>query len=309
MSTRPSTTHRGIALALGAAGVSGVNVFVNGLAVKRFDDATVYTTAKNLVAGAVLAVAVLVLARLPHAAGTTGRVGRRSWPAFATIAVVGGAVPFVLFFEGLARATSTNAAFIHKTLVVWVAVGATIVLGERLTATHAGAIGLLIGGHVLLSGGFGVAGFGTAELLVLAATLLWAIEVVLVKPILADVPAALAATARMAGGGVVLVLWLAVTGDVGELARFDARQWLWVALTGSALAVYVAIWYAALARAFAVDVTAVLVLGAVVTGLLDSGFRGVPLTADSSGYVLIALGVAAVAGRALLRPEREPATA
>ncbi len=309
MSARPSTGRGGIGLALGAAGVSGVTVFVNGLAVRRFDDATVYTTAKNLVAGAVLAVALLVTARVSHAATNVGDVVRRSWPAFATIAVVGGAVPFVLFFEGLARATSTNAAFIHKTLVVWVAIGATIVLRERLTAIHAAAIGLLIVGHVVLSGGLGVAGFGTAELLVLAATLLWAIEVLLVKPLLVDVPAAVAATARMAGGGAVLVLWLAVTGHVGELAALDARQWMWVALTGSTLAVYVAIWYAALARAFAVDVTAVLVLGAVVTGVLDSGFRGVPLTADSFGYVLIALGVAAVAARALPRPTREQATA
>jgi drug/metabolite transporter (DMT)-like permease len=294
--------NRGVGLALGAAGISGIAVFVNGLAVRRFDDATVYTTAKNLVAGALIAAALVVTTRISRSAPETRDIARRAWPTLAVIAVIGGAVPFVLFFEGLARATSTNAAFIHKTLVVWVAIGATVVLRERLTAVHAAAIGLLVVGHLVLTGGIGGATFGSAELLVLAATLMWAVEVLLVKRVLVDVPAQVAATARMAGGSVLLVLWLAVTGQLGALFALDARQWLWVLLTGSTLAAFVTAWYASLAVAPATDVTAVLVLGAVVTGLLDSGLRGVPMTVDSYGYVLIALGVAAITARAFLRP-------
>ena len=290
--------NRGIAFALATAGVSGVAVFVNGLAVRRFDDATVYTTAKNLLAGAILAVVLLVAMSAPGRAAEVRRAARRSWPTLTVIALVGGAVPFVLFFEGLARATSTNAAFIHKTMVIWVAIGATAMLRERVTAVHVGAIGLLVGGHLVLTGGLGAATFGSAEVLVLAATLLWAVEVLIVKRVLGDVPAQVAATARMAGGSVFLVAWLAITGHLGDLAALDARQWLWILLTGSTLAAFVGCWYTALALAPAVDVTAVLVLGAVVTGLLNTGFRGVPLTVDSYGYVLIALGAAAVAARA-----------
>lgn len=300
--------NRGIAFALVTAGVSGVAVFVNGLAVRRFDDATVYTTAKNLLAGVILAV-VLLLATIgvPERAAEVRRAARRSWPTLAVIALVGGAVPFVLFFEGLARATSTNAAFIHKTMVIWVAIGATAILRERVTAVHVGAIGLLVVGHLVLTGGLGAAAFGSAELLVFAATLLWAVEVLIVKRLLGDVPPQVAATARMAGGSVILMLWLAVTGHLGDLAALDARQWLWVLLTGSTLAAFVGCWYTALSLAPALDVTAVLVLGAVVTGLLNTGFRGVPLTVDSVGYVLIALGVAAVAVRgAHERPVPEP---
>ena len=40
----------GITIAIGAALVSGVAVFVNGYGVKAFGDPTVYTTAKNLAA-------------------------------------------------------------------------------------------------------------------------------------------------------------------------------------------------------------------------------------------------------------------
>ena len=298
---------RGIAFALATAGVSGVAVFVNGLAVRRFDDATVYTTAKNLLAGVLLAAVLLGTMRVPERAAEVRRSARGSWSTLAVIALVGGAVPFVLFFEGLARATSTNAAFIHKTMVIWVAIGATAILRERVTAVHVGAIGLLVVGHLVLTGGLGAAAFGSAELLVFAATLLWAVEVLIVKRLLGDVPPQVAATARMAGGSVILMLWLAVTGHLGDLAALDARQWLWVLLTGSTLAAFVGCWYTALSLAPALDVTAVLVLGAVVTGLLNTGFRGVPLTVDSVGYVLIALGVAAVAVRgAHERPVPEP---
>lgn len=293
-------SHRGIGFALVAAGVSGVAVFVNGLAVRHFDDATVYTTAKNLLAGALLA--LVLTAAVAGDPGVGERVrssARRSWPVLAVVALVGGAVPFVLFFEGLARATSTNAAFIHKTLVVWVALGATALLRERVTAIHVGAIALLLAGHLVLTGGLGAATFGSAELLVLGATLLWSVEVLVVKRILPDVPAQLAATTRMVGGSVLLVLWLGVTGRLGDLGAFDARQWLWLLLTGSTLAAFVATWYTALSLAPAVDVTAVLVLGAVVTGLLNTGFRDVPLTVDSTGYALIVAGTAAVAGRSV----------
>jgi drug/metabolite transporter (DMT)-like permease len=225
------------------------------------------------------------------------------------LAVIGGAVPFVLFFEGLSRATSTNAAFIHKTLVVWVAIGATVLLRERVTAVHLGAIALLVAGHIVLTGGIGWSGFGSAELLVLAATLLWATEVLIAKRLLSDVPPRLVATSRMACGSLVLVLWLAITGRLDELVGLGGGQWLWVLLTGTALAAFVATWFTALALAPAVDVTAVLVMGAVVTGVLDIGLRGIPVTDASRGYLLIALGAAAVAAQGLRRtPTRHAVT-
>ena len=59
-----SDAGRGLRLALVAAGVSGVAVYVNGEAVGRFSSATVYTTGKNLVAGLLL---VALAIALPHA--------------------------------------------------------------------------------------------------------------------------------------------------------------------------------------------------------------------------------------------------
>lgn len=275
-----------------AALVSGGAVFVNGLAVRHFDDATVYTTAKNLWAGLILAVA-LVAIPMP-AARRVASVPRSSWPWMAVVAVIGGAVPFVLFFEGLAVATSTDAAFIHKTLVVWVAAGAAIVLRERLRPAHLVAIALLVAGHVVVSGGVTLSGAGRGEALILAATLLWAVEVVVVKRLLVAVPARYLAGVRMLGGSAVLLGWLAVRGDLGALAGFSSGQWWWLAVTGTTLAAFVSLWYRALAAAPAIDVTAVLVAGAVVTAILNTGFRGVPVTVDAVGYLAVLAGVVVI---------------
>src|SRR5215468_4205014 len=108
--------------------------------------------------------------------------------AFVT-ALIGGSVPFVLFFEGLARAQATQASFIQKTLVVWVALPAVPLLRERLGPAHVAAIAFVIAGQAALVGDTGTVTFGTGEAMILAATLLWAVEVVLAKRLLADIDA------------------------------------------------------------------------------------------------------------------------
>ncbi len=69
-----------------------------------------------------------------------------------------------------------------------------------------------------------------------------------------------------------------------------------------------ATWYAALARAQAVDVTAVLVLGAAVTAGLNSVVKGVAIGPDSVGLGLVTLGVVVVALGRSKRQEVSPAT-
>jgi drug/metabolite transporter (DMT)-like permease len=110
------------------------------------------------------------------------------------------------------------------------------------------------------------------------------------------------AAARLGLGTLLLLGFVALSGRFGELAALGSEQWAWALLTGVVLAGYVATWYAALARAQAVDVTAVLVLGAVVTALLDRGIEGAPL--DVLGVGLIALGGAIAALLGLLQRRR-----
>jgi drug/metabolite transporter (DMT)-like permease len=300
-----TTTDRrraGIALAGVTAIVSGVSVFVNGYGVGHFDDATTYTTAKNLVAATVIA--AVFVAQRRHAPDrpeqhvpTVGPTRRRL--TLAAIAVIGGSIPFVLFFEGLARVSSSDAAFIHKTLVVWVAV-----LRERLSAPHVVAIVLILGGYASVAGGVGLPVVGVGELLIVLATLCWSVEVVLARSLLgAGVPEMSVSTWRMAGGVTVLVGWAGVRGALDDLFALSPTQWGWALLTGVFLTAYVVTWHHALARAQAVVVTAMLATGAVITALLNGAVRGVAI--DPIGSALLLAGGLIVAGVAATSPRPE----
>ncbi len=286
---------RGLLLALGAALISGIAVFVNSYGVKEFADATVYTTAKNSVAAVVL-IAMCALAMVRRNSAAVAIPARRSQLlALGAIAIVGGSVPFVLFFEGLAQATSgpVQAQFINKTLVIWVALLAVSVLGERVGALQVGALALLVVGQAALSGGVGSAftpHFGRGELMIFAATLMWAVEVVLARALLRSVSSWTVALGRMVLGSTLLILWVVVTGKGSQLVGMDAHQWVWVAATGVLLAGYVATWLAALAAAPAVNVTAVLVAAVPVTALLQAIVRHTALSPQLGGLALVVAG-------------------
>lgn len=286
----PRTKHWGIALAVLTALISGISVFANGLIVKEFSDPVVLTGVRNALVGAVLVGILLATGgRREVLALTRGRSA-----SLIAIALIGGSVPFVLFFSGLAAATGPGAAFIHKTMFVWVSLLAVPLLGESLGFAQIAALGVLVLGVVLV-GPLGSLGTGTAELLILAATLLWAVEVVIARRLLArsGVSVRLAAASRMALGAVVIVGFLAVTGRAGGIAALTVAQWLLIAATGALLFGYVTTWYAALQRAPASLVASVLVGGAVITAVLATLRTGsLPAAEAGAGLVLLALGVA-----------------
>lgn len=294
----------GVLLAAGTAVISGIAVFVNGYGVRAWteiSDPTTYTTLKNTVAALILLVGATLLARRRDAGPFDLSQVRRHWLGLSVIAIVGGSIPFVLFFEGLARATSSDAAFIHKTLVVWVAILAVLILRERIGLPHIAALVLLISGQVALTGGVGAIGFGVGEWMILAATFLWAIETVIAKRVLVSVPPVTVGVARMAGGAVLLILYSLGRGAFAGLTGVTPQHIVWILVTALALSGYVATWFAALARAQAVDVTAVLVGGAIITALLELGIRGAALP-PALGLVLVATGVLVVVVSGWRRP-------
>jgi drug/metabolite transporter (DMT)-like permease len=291
--------HVGVLLAAGTAVISGVAIFANGYGVRAWSeisDPTTYTTLKNVIAALILLIAAAVVGRRNPDRVEMSAI-KAHWRGLSVIALVGGSLSFVLFFEGLARATSSDAAFIHKTLVVWVAVLAVCFLREKIGPLHIAAIVLLLLGQVAFAGGVEGIHFGAGEWMILAATLLWSIETVVAKHVLATVPSLTVGVARMAGGAVVLLLYGFGRGAFSTLTGVTPSHVGWILITGLTLACYVGTWFAALARAQAVDVTAVLVGGAIITALLEAGVRGIELP-PSLGLALVAIGasVAVAAG-------------
>jgi drug/metabolite transporter (DMT)-like permease len=214
------------------------------------------------------------------------------WLALVYVAVVGGGLAFVLFFDGLAKTTATPAAFWRDTLLVWVALLAVPLLRERLAWWNVAAIVLLITGQVAFAGGFGHLAADQGELLVLASSLLWAFEVVAAKVLLRDLTPTTLSLLRMGGGALTLLVYLGVTGRLQPLASLSPHQLAWVLLTGLLLAAYVLTWMTALARGRAVDVTSVLVGGALVTWLLQALAGTASTGVRSLGLALVAAGTA-----------------
>lgn len=280
---------RGLGLAVLTAIISGVAVFIAGYGVKEFASPAVYTTLRNTVVG--LTFLAALLAR-PAWWQELRAVTLRQGVGLALLGILGGSVPFVLFFEGLKQAGPGEAAFIQKTLFLWVAVLAIPFLRERLGIGQLIALGLLLASQVV-SGGAVALRLGRGETLVLIATLCWSVEVVLAKRLLATISNWLAATARMVVGAAILLGYLAGTGTIGSLGQLSLAQWVWVIGPGILLFGYVATWYAALKRAPATTVTCVLTAGAPLTATLSAlAAGGLPHPDAVRGYVILIVAVA-----------------
>jgi drug/metabolite transporter (DMT)-like permease len=317
----PRTTRWGLALALGAACISGLSVFLNGLMVKSFPDPTLLAGTRNGLVGllflGVLGAFALRARRSSGQASATGSpapisdtvpLTRRQLTGLAFLGVVGGGLAFALFFGGLAQAVSPASAVLQKTLFLWVAIAAWPLLGERPGVASLAALAALLAGTLLLDPPAGL-GFGLGELMILAATLLWTAETIVARRMLPSVGAGRGAAARMAIGSLVLLGIVAWTGDLAGLTTWTPEQWAFVGLTAVLLAGYVAAWYGALERAPAATVTSMLVVGALITATLRALTSGTPPTEPKlAGLALLLLG-AAVAALATVRAQRRPASA
>jgi drug/metabolite transporter (DMT)-like permease len=293
--TLPRDRTIGLLLAGGTAAISGIAVFLNASAVKAVPDPAVFTTLKNLVAVAILVALAAAVVRPAE----VRRIGRTDRLTLTLIGILGGGVAFLLFFTGLAMASAPSAAFIHKTMVIWVAMMAGPFLGERLGLAPILALGVLIAGQALILPPLGIT-WGVGETLIGLATLIWAVEVVLAKRVLGRVRSPIVGVARLGIGLVVLIGYLSLTGRMAGIAALDGAAWTWIAVTGLLLAGYVGTWMAALRRAPASEVTSVLVLGAVITAVLTTVTRGVlpePVAATGYALVLMAVGALVLIGR------------
>lgn len=289
-----STLTKGAIFALGAAVISGVNGFLTKPALVAVGDPVMFTFLKNLVTVGVLLSFFLYFGGWREIREASSR---DRWMLLA-IGMVGGGIPFVLYFTGLSMIPAVTAALIHKTLFLWVAFLAIPLLGERAGWLQAFAFGLLL--LAVMSFQFPVLEtFGMGEMLVLLATLLWAVENILAKKVLSRISSLSAATARMSVGSVVIFGFVLFGGSAGTIASLSFSAWGWIFLTGLLLAGFVSLWYRALSFAPATFVATLLIPATFITGALSSVF----VTGDLSstqvyGWLCVIFGVALFMGGA-----------
>jgi len=297
----PASSYLGVGLLLVllTAMISGLSTFVNAYAVHG-TSSDAFVTVRNLaVAGMILPLAVL-------ARRTFARPLRRvDWARLVAIGFVGGAVPFLLFFHGLALATAAGggltASFLYRTLFLMATVFGVVYLREHFHPRVAVAAGLLLAGnYLLLSLTAPIWTDGT--LYVLAATALWAVEYTISKRTLQDLPSGIVAMGRMGIGAGFLVGYLALTSQLSAVGAFTGGQWTWILISGVLLAAFVGTWYAGLRRVDLGVATSVLVLGFPITWVLSVLVAGSSFTlTQAAGAATVVGGVVIVVGLTLLR--------
>jgi len=259
--------NQGLFLVLITTVISGFSVFLNTYAVKLINQSSVHTTAKNLIATLVLSLLFLT----PLAIKKLKGIARVDWLKLVLIGLIGGSIPFLLFFKAVSLTSATNTAFIHKTLFIWVSLLAVWFLREKIGRLQYGALVLLFLGNFALLG-FKFISFDYGVVLALIATLFWAVEFVIAKKILSRIDSLVVGWARMFFGSIFLIGYVASIGKFNMLFNLSVIQWQWELLLGILLAIYVFTWYGALKRLPAVTVTSILVLASPLTTFLNNIF-------------------------------------
>lgn len=287
---RTKAVRTGIVLALITALISGVSTFVNTYAVQGTNSDAFIAVRNSLVA--LLLVPLVLLARQ----GARTPLRRADWLRLALIGLIGGAIPFILFFRGLqlAGAGATTGSLVFRDLFLFATLFAVVFLKERMNGWMALAGVALLAGNVLLLP-MTSATWTAGVTLILIATVMWAAEYTLSKWTLRELPSATVALGRMGFGAVYLVAFLALTGQFGAIAAFSGAQLQWLALSAILLLAFVTTWYAGLKHAPLSIASAILVLGFPVTVALGVLAGRTTLTpAQAAGIVSIVFGVGLV---------------
>ena len=217
--------RRGYALAVLNMVVSGVAIYVNSLGVRTFTDPVLYTSLKNALVGVAFLVPLAVSSRaraayvrltLPGVAAPARRGDHRREPLLRAVlprapgddtreCLPGG--PHAVPVRGMdGRSLGARSA-------MWAALGVLLVgltLGIAMNAVR----------------------LDEGVLFVLAATLLFAADFVLMKFLLRSVSALTVMTFKMSVGSLFLLAFVAARGHLGTVTHLTALQWGFVAVTG-----------------------------------------------------------------------------
>ncbi len=254
---------KGLILVFSTAIISGFSIFINKYGVSVINP-SVFTFLKNTVVALMLTSLILLIKDWRLLKSLT----KKQWWLLCLIGLVGGSIPFLLFFKGLSLTGAAQGSFIHKTMFIYVAVLAVIFLKEKISKKFLiGALLLLLGNLIYLKAL--PTSFGKGDLLVLLATFLWTIENVISKYALKDLPAKIVAWGRMFFGSIFILVFLLVSGQAGQITTLNTTQTGWIFLTALILLGYVLTWYSGLKYVPVSTATAILLLGSPITTLLS----------------------------------------
>ena len=214
---------------------------------------------------------------------------RRDIPWLAAAIAFGGVLGPLLLMVGLARTSAASASLLLNLEGVFTALIAWFVFRENVDRRIAlGMFAIVVGGIVLSWGGRAEFGHLTGPLLVIAATLCWAIDNNLTQRVSAGDPTQIAMLKGLAAGSVNTAIALALGATLPALPRLSAALLLGFLSYGVSLVLFVlALRRLGTARTGAYFSSAPFV-GAAVSFIV---FRERPGLAFVAGAALMSLGV------------------
>ncbi|MCX8189996.1 MAG: DMT family transporter [Candidatus Diapherotrites archaeon] len=295
--------EKGAKLVFATALVSGVSIFLNSVAVNTLKvegmNSLIFTTLNNLLVAIMLGLAILMLGKKPCII-----FERKLLSRFIVIGLIGGCLPFFMYFHALSLITSpAQAGFIHKTLFIWATFFAIFLIKERVNIWFFVASLLLLAGNYFMS--MPKAVFGFAEALALGATILWALENVIARKMLIKekIGGLDLAFARMFYGSIFMVIGLLIFMPATVFSpKIGYSALMWLVITALMLLLYVSTYYSGLKHIEVHKATSILLIEQPITLLLSFAFeqttastlRQSDVISDVIGASLILFGIFAL---------------
>lgn len=281
---------KGYFLVLGTAVISGLSIFINKFGVSVANPYG-FAFLKNTVVAILLCVVIFSIKDWK----ILKALEKKQWGLLVLIGVVGGGIPFLLFFKGLSMTSAAGAAFIHKMMFVWIFILAAVFLKEKISRSCYFAGILILGGNMLLLKMSAISlDWGMA--LVFLATFFWAVENVISKYLIREIPPRIVMWARMFFGSIAILAFIIFSGQSIIFTQLDLPQIGWVLLTGVVLFGYVTTWYSGIKYIKITEAAVILTLGAPITTLLNAAFLNPVSGKEYLSIFLIVLGVVVVLG-------------
>ena len=261
--------------------ISGFSIFINSFGVQGIDS-SIFTFSKNVLAAIFFFSLILGFTRLKELL----KLNKKDWLKLSVIGLIGGSIPFLLFFRGLQLTSASSASLIHKTMFVFVMGFAIFFLKENLNKkVIVATVTLLIGNYILLKPNWSV---NTGDFLVFLATLMWASENILSKYMLRTTSGNTVAFGRMIFGSFFVLVFLLITGEINLLFTLTIPQVSWILITSGLLFMYLITWYNGLKYVDVSLATAILLLGSPITTSLRF-LVGTPVTIDQATGIFLLL--------------------
>ena len=278
-------------LAVLAGIVSGTSIWLNKLAITGTEP-VVFSFFKNIAVATALIAVIIGIGKFRE----IRKLDAGQWRSLISIGIIGGGIPFILFFYGLSMTSAFNAGFIQKTLFVFASVFALVFLKEKIGRKIVLAmLGMAFG--IILVSGTGFASFGFGDLLIGIATVMWAAEIILSKKALGKMSAQTVVFGRMLFGAIVMLGFLIAGGKIGGKAIagiISGNGIFWLAITAGMLLAYLLLLYNALKHEKVSVVTTILLVGVPVTAILSVSGTGALGIMQGAGIFLILAGTAFV---------------